>query len=189
MLIIYIEVKPINSLNLKSMLKTIKPETLNQWLINDEVYLIDVREPQEYKAESIKQSHLIPLSQFSGEKVPTKAKKIAIHCRSGMRSRTACERLLMHNPEIDVYNLEGGILAWNNAGLPVAGSNSGASSVTKCSMSIERQTQLVVGILVLFGTIFGLRIITAFVGIGLIMAAFSGWCGLSKFLNKMPWNN
>lgn len=171
------------------MLKTVKPETLNHWLANNEAYLIDVRETQEYKAESIKQSHLIPLSQFNAIKVlgdlKNVNKKIVIHCRSGMRSRTACERLLAENPDLEVYNLEGGILSWNNAGFPVAGNAAGS----KCSMSLERQTQFAVGILVLFSTIFGLRILTAIIGIGLIFAGLSGWCGMQKFLSKMPWNN
>ena len=31
-------------------------------------------------------------------------------------------------------------------------------------------------------------VLTTIIGIGLINAGVTGWCGLSKAINKMPWN-
>jgi len=36
-----------------------------------------------------------------------------------MRGKTACEKLLNENPKLDIYNLEGGIAAWEKAGLEI----------------------------------------------------------------------
>ncbi len=101
------------------MIKTVKSETLKKWLENQETYLIDVREVAEYQEAAIKDSHLMPLSQFSGENFAFRDKKVVIHCRSGMRSMTACERLNQHYPDLEIYNLEGGILAWANCGFEI----------------------------------------------------------------------
>ena len=43
-----------------------------------------------------------------------KDKKLVLHCRSGKRSLTAGAKLLEENPNLEIYNLEGGIIAWNN---------------------------------------------------------------------------
>ena len=41
---------------------------------------------------------------------------LIVYCRSGARSRQACEILAQHN--FTVFNLEGGITAWKAAGYP-----------------------------------------------------------------------
>ena len=47
-----------------------------------------------------------------------KDKELLVVCRSGRRSAAACEAL-MQLGHGDVTNLEGGMIAWNEAGLPV----------------------------------------------------------------------
>ncbi len=94
-------------------IKTIDAKTLKTWLANDEAVLIDVREPEEYKQQNIKEATLIPLSNVCTKLLPNRAgKKLVIHCRSGKRSMIACEKLCAENPQLEVYNLKGGILAW-----------------------------------------------------------------------------
>ena len=81
--------------------------------------LVDVREQNEYTEIRIPGSLLIPLSVFAerfGE-LP-KDKPLVMQCRSGARSAKAAEYLLA-NGYTDVTNLTGGILAWDEAGLPV----------------------------------------------------------------------
>ncbi|MGN7998306.1 hypothetical protein [Sphingomonas sp. 22176] len=74
-------------------------------------------------------------------------------------------------------NLQGGIEAWAAAGLPVAGI--GAPRV-----SIFGQVQMIVGLLVLAGTLAGLaRFVPGFYAAGffgfmLAFAGVNGWCGL-----------
>ena len=95
------------------MIKTVDVKTLKTWLANKEAVLIDVREPQEYAEANIPDSKLIPLGTFNKALLPDFTnKKLVIHCRSGKRSAAACELLLKDDPNIEVYNSEGGILAW-----------------------------------------------------------------------------
>lgn len=81
--------------------------------------LVDVRENNEYTEIRIPGSLLIPLSVFAErfEELP-KDKPLVMQCRSGARSAKAAEYLLA-NGYTDVTNLTGGILAWDEAGLPV----------------------------------------------------------------------
>ncbi len=101
-------------------MKTITAVELKQKLANDEaVLLIDVRELAEHQSDCIAEACLIPLREFSLEKLPSKSKTIVIHCRSGKRSAQACLNLLAVDPSLDVYSLEGGIIAWQEAGFEV----------------------------------------------------------------------
>ncbi len=101
------------------MLKIMNVDDLKKCLDQDAIILIDVREADEHQAESIEKAILIPLSEFSIEKVPSTDKPIVIHCKSGGRSEHACQTLLRQDPNLDVSNLKGGILAWREAGYPI----------------------------------------------------------------------
>jgi len=94
-------------------IKNIDAKTFKTWLQNDEVVLIDVREPFEYEAASIAGAILIPLANINNDVLPEVGdKKLVIHCRSGKRSLDACNLLAARDENLEVYNLEGGILAW-----------------------------------------------------------------------------
>jgi rhodanese-related sulfurtransferase len=90
-------------------------------LINHQNALVlDVREPNEFAAGHIANAKHIPLAQLSNtlktlEKYKDKA--IVVNCRSGARSAMACG-VLRKNGYTQVYNLKGGIQAWEQAGLP-----------------------------------------------------------------------
>lgn len=100
--------------------QTVDVTTLKHWMDNDEVVLVDVRELEEYQEANIDGSVLVPLGTLNPEKLPrAENKKLVIHCRSGMRSHTACERILEVYPELEVYNASGGILAWIEHGFAV----------------------------------------------------------------------
>ncbi len=162
--------------------------TLNSWLKNNEAILVDVREPAENQANKIEGSHLLPLSQICFESLPKyDGKKLVIHCHSGKRSQNACSKLLAENKDLEIYNLEGGIVAWNSAG------NESAKS-GKFFLPLNQQVQLTIGLFVLIGSLLGYLatpnffVIPAFFGAGLCFAGISGYCGLALFLAKMPWN-
>ncbi len=169
-------------------IKTVNVTTLKNWLNNNEALVIDVREPAEYEAENIKGSKLIPLSIISKNTLPEgNGKKLVIHCRSGKRSTNACEKLLAEDPNLEIYNLERGILAWIEAKNLVQTSG-------KLYLPLDRQVQLVVGICVFLGSLFThffnplFFLFTAFIGLGLGFAGLTGFCGLAKLMAKMPWN-
>lgn len=79
---------------------------------------IDVRESDEHAAARIPGATLLPLSEFPRrfEELPL-GREIVVHCRSGARSARATEFLRAHG--YDAVNVEGGILAWAEEGLPV----------------------------------------------------------------------
>jgi rhodanese-related sulfurtransferase len=80
--------------------------------------LVDVREPFEYKAESIPGAENIPLSTLSEALSRLKeTETVCIQCRSGGRSGRACEMLEAEG--VHVVNIEGGIEAWKAAGFPI----------------------------------------------------------------------
>ncbi len=85
-----------------------------------DIACIDVRSAEEYAAAHIVGVQHIPLEHLAehvGE-FATK-KEIYVHCRSGVRSQKACEVLERMNIPARMYNVEGGILAWQHEGLPV----------------------------------------------------------------------
>jgi len=107
-------------------------------------------------------------------------------CRSGMRTAGNAAKLAAccHG---EAYILDGGLNAWQAAGLPVE-EDRGAP------LELLRQVQIAAGSLVLIGVVLGfvwspvLFGLSAFVGAGLVMAGASGWCGLAHLLAIMPWN-
>lgn len=88
---------------------------------HEDALMLDVREEKEYEEGHILDSLHIPLGKL-GERLDELAKlrekPIIVSCRSGHRSATACARLRKEGFET-VYNLKGGVLAWQNAGLPL----------------------------------------------------------------------
>ena len=74
--------------------------------------LIDVREPYEYAIANLG-GELIPPSQISRQAGRiSRDKKVVLHCRSGKRSADAIRELQKLDSFDNLYNLEGGILAW-----------------------------------------------------------------------------
>ncbi len=169
-------------------IKSVDVKTLKGWLDSKDAVLVDVREPAEYQAQNIPQAFLLPLGQVSVKTIPEiKGKKLVIHCKSGGRGGKACEKLLAENPDIEVYNLEGGITAWSAYGENVKSSG-------KFFLSLDRQVQLIVGALVLISSILAYTVNPAWIflaglfGAGLTFAGLTGFCGLAMLLAKMPWN-
>jgi len=83
----------------------------------DRPLIIDVRTPQEYNGElgNIPGSRLISLQVLQDSIAALsdfKAKDIVMVCRSGNRSRTAGQMMVEAGFE-KIYNLEGGMKAWN----------------------------------------------------------------------------
>lgn len=169
-------------------LNTVNAKTLKTWLDNGDAVLVDVREPAEHAAQNIKGATLLPLSRISKSTLPPcTGKKLVIHCRKGGRGGTACEKLLAEDPNIEIYNLEGGLAAWVEAGLAIESSGSKI-------LPLDQQVQLVIGILLITGSVVGYIfspawfLFTGCIGIGLSIAGLTGFCGLAYVMAKMPWN-
>ena len=95
-----------------SALEITVEELKNRLDRKEDVFILDVRNPEEYQICSIPGSTLLPLPQLGqrfGELDPNR--EIIVHCKSGMRSAKA-QQFLRQQGFRDVKNLKGGILAW-----------------------------------------------------------------------------
>lgn len=91
-------------------------------LINHrDALVLDVREESEFDAGHVPNSKHIPVGKI-GERLKElekyKGKPIVVICRSGNRSPAACS-VLKKNGFTEIHNLKGGLLAWEQASLPV----------------------------------------------------------------------
>ena len=93
-----------------------------------DLHLLDVREPDEWRAGHIVGSQHIPLGELRERlaEVPKDVTILAV-CRSGSRSDSATRglRTLGYSAE----NLEGGVTAWKRAGLPLEAEGGGPGRV------------------------------------------------------------
>lgn len=83
------------------------------------VHLIDVRTPSEFSDQRIEGSDNIPLDSVQHRLGDLRrgAAPAVIVCRSGARASVAARQLRTAGM-MDVYVLDGGVLAWDAAGLP-----------------------------------------------------------------------
>ena len=83
---------------------------------DDNIFLVDVREPNEYEIVSIPGATLIPKDQFltgaALERLP-QDKRIVLHCKSGVRS-AECLAVVKSAGFSDAVHVGGGVLAWVN---------------------------------------------------------------------------
>lgn len=172
--------------------KSIKPRELDQLRRQGKaVELIDVRTAAEYAQVHAEGAKLVPLDRLDPKAVLASrngnaSEPIYVLCQSGGRGAKACEKFEAAGID-NVFNVEGGTAAWEQAGLPVV---RGASKV----ISLERQVRIAAGALVLIGLALGtfvhpvLYILPAFIGAGLVFAGITDWCGMGLLLAKAPWN-
>ncbi|WP_085317654.1 rhodanese-like domain-containing protein [Derxia lacustris] len=91
-------------------------------LINDrDAWLVDVRSAEEFARGHITGARNIPLDQLearSAELTKAKSKPLIVVCQSGQRAQRALA-LLTKAGFGEVVVLEGGVTAWQAAGLPL----------------------------------------------------------------------
>lgn len=90
-------------------------------LMNEDALMLDVREDNEWAVGHIPNARHIRLGELSSrltELEKYKDKPIVVYCRSGNRSARACA-LLKKAGFTNPNNLAGGILAWEQANLPI----------------------------------------------------------------------
>lgn len=102
--------------------RDLSAEELRQYISEkreDQYLLLDVREPKEYAAEHITGAVLVPLKHVELAVLGlNQDKELVFYCRSGRRSKIAANFVA----DLDLafpalYNLAGGILAWQGKGL------------------------------------------------------------------------
>jgi sulfur dioxygenase len=148
-------------------------------------FLLDVRSAVEFEGERIEGARLIPLDELDARlgEIPGEVEVVVV-CRTGVRATIAAEALARAGRRARV--LDGGMNAWRWARLPMREGRK--------RLPIDRQVQLIAGLMVLTGVALGtlvhpwLLAIAAFFGAGLTFAGATGTCGLALLLLKLPWN-
>jgi len=101
-------------------METVTPQEALQMVKAGLAYGIDVREIDEWNSGHFELFTLSPLSEFEEAVLPTD-KPIIFICRSGNRSGKACNAV--EPTGLKVMNMTGGMLAWQQAGLPMSAAN------------------------------------------------------------------
>lgn len=175
----------------QSSVVDLAPQELLTWQREKDPLVVDVRETFEHATDHIFESVLHPLGKLDPKAVQEEAqgRPVVFYCRTGRRSAEAAQAFREATGGGEpAYHLGGGIVAWKSAGLPVARLDSAPP------VDVMRQVQLVVGFLVLLGSILAATVtpwfllLTGFVGAGLFFAGATGFCGMAKLLGYMPWN-
>ena len=82
----------------------------------DEVLLLDVREDEEWAAGRAPGAVHVPMGRLRQDTVP-RDRRVLVLCRVGGRSAAVAQALGQLG--YDVANVDGGMLTWSAAGLPV----------------------------------------------------------------------
>ena len=94
------------------MIQDLNPKEFKDYLVDNEVALIDVREQWEFDICQIKGAILMPMDEIGESYVNlNKDSNIALYCHSGIRSMHVADFLLSKGFQ-SLANLRGGIDAW-----------------------------------------------------------------------------
>jgi len=105
----------------KQVVEEIEPFEAAQEIEGGDVVLIDTREPHEFQESRIEGGKLVPPGLLADEiaaAAPDKSARTILYCRSGNRSYKAAEQMEAMG-YTDVASMAGGILLWQEQGLPV----------------------------------------------------------------------
>jgi molybdopterin/thiamine biosynthesis adenylyltransferase/rhodanese-related sulfurtransferase len=105
----------------KAVVEEIEPFEAAQEIEGGDVVVVDTREPHEYQEAHLENGKLVPPGLLRDEiaaAAPNKSARTILYCRSGNRSYKAAEQLEALG-YTDVASMAGGILAWQEQGLPV----------------------------------------------------------------------
>ncbi|NUQ01273.1 MAG: rhodanese-like domain-containing protein [Armatimonadetes bacterium] len=166
--------------------REVDAQTLRRWLEAGEAVLLDVREPAEHAAERIPAAKLMPSSRFQAHEVAAAHEgKVVVHCASGMRAGSVYEQLQQCGCD-HVFLFREGVKGWREAGFEVVGTG-------KPPLPLMRQVQLVVGAMILAGTLAAMAspwflLVPGFCGCGMLMAGATGNCALANVLARLPYN-
>ena len=99
----------------------VSPEEAADLIAQDEVVILDVRTPEEFASGHIPGAQLLNVNDPSFRERASQLdpdQAYLVQCRSGRRSARAAQ--ILQELGVDtIYDLEGGILAWDDANLPI----------------------------------------------------------------------
>jgi rhodanese-related sulfurtransferase len=171
----------------------INPRALHDLMARGErLHLVDVRTPGEYAHGHAQGAVSLPLDAIDADQLAMRLGSSAgtesplyLICASGQRAEMAARRL--HAQSLDNLTLvDGGTEGWVKSGLPV--------QRTTQTLSLEQQTQIALGVLMLLTLAKGILLhplffaLVGLLGIGLIVAGITARCSLTSLVARLPWN-
>lgn len=157
------------------------------------MHLVDVRSAAEFADGHARGAISIPLDELDTGTLKKRLgkRKVETHtlyfmCQSGVRAEQAALKLQqqgLHNLVV----IQGGTSAWQSDGLPMQRSSK--------LLSLERQTQIAIGMLLMLILFKGLVLhpiffaLTGVIAMGLIFAGITAKCTLTTLIARMPWNH
>ncbi len=156
---------------------------------NDAVVVLDVRTAVEFREVHIEHRGVEsrPLEFLKPTELAyDKEIEIIVLCRSGNRSNMA-QNSLAKAGFTNVLNVNGGMLAWEDAALPVKRGK-------KAGLPLDRQMRIIIGFAVVLGAVLAHFVhpqfiwLSGFFGAGLMMAGLTNFCPLAIVVARMPWN-
>jgi rhodanese-related sulfurtransferase len=100
---------------------SVDPLAATELINRRDAAVIDVRPAADFAKGHIINSANIPMNGFKNQMAVLskyKGRPIVVSCRSGSQSSAACHILRKAGFE-EVFNLKGGVMAWENANLPL----------------------------------------------------------------------
>jgi glyoxylase-like metal-dependent hydrolase (beta-lactamase superfamily II)/rhodanese-related sulfurtransferase len=169
-------------------LKMISPAQASALSIKDpQLKFLDVRSALEFSQAHIKDAINLPIDMLANKvnELSQAKQSYVVLCRTGNRSPMAADMLIQSGiPGVMV--MDGGIVAWQKARLPVVKGEGG--------VSLERQVRMIAGSIILLGILLswlvhpGLIGISLFISCGLIYAGLTDNCLMGMLLMKLPYN-
>lgn len=167
-------------------MKTISAKELVSLNKNQNLFILDVRDHDEFVSKHIPESTTIPLDELQNKvnELP-KDQTIYLLCQCGNRSAKALQ-ILNKMGFNNTVNVEGGIEKyekWEN----------NLIKMTKI-FSLSRQAQICYALLTLAGIILAYLVHPNFIWFsvviasGLFIAGITGFCVITTLIIKMPWN-
>lgn len=167
-------------------MKTISADEFAKRVQEDNPFILDVRDPDEFLTKFIPNSKILPLDELRSRinEIP-KDQTVYLLCQCGNRSAKAISELEALGYS-NVINVEDGIEGYEKRG--------GATQSKRKGFTLARQAQITYGFLTLLGIILASfvhsKIIWFSTGIaaGLLVAGLTGFCLITAILIRMPWN-
>jgi len=180
----------------------VKPDDVLATLFHGQGIVLDVRTDLEHDGKKLSMPHAhVPLDRLLPHDFLLRHglgldSPIYVLCRSGGRAQQAAQKFQDIGCRA-VYVIEGGILACEVLGISLTGFETierVPASVGSCTVSLERQVRIFVGLSLIVGCTFAILFHQSFVwvplgfGVGLLFAGLTDRCGAALMLTKAPWN-
>lgn len=173
---------------LPASLACVSPPAADGLVSLGQAFIVDIREPDEHRHEHVAGSILYPDSAITriADFPSMPGKHALVLCTSGNRA-SQIVTALRNSGRSDVALVEGGIIGWRQARLPVVRD-------AKAPLPVMRQVMIAAGAMQLALTALAATVSpwflvgTGFVGLGLALAGITGFCPMATALGKMPWN-